>query len=67
MAYSENVGTEGREHYTETKIVFKSDSSTDDEEEVQDEKIQKLKEMFSTNGTKREAVGGREEVDAAGK
>ena len=32
MAYSENVGTEGREHYTETKIVFKSNSSTDDEE-----------------------------------
>ena len=65
MAYTENVGTDGREHYTETKIVFKSTPSTDDEEELQEEKIQKLKEMFSTNSSRRAA--GRQQAEVAGK
>ena len=66
MAHTENIGTDGREHYTETRITFKSNSSTDDDEEVQEEKLQKLKEMFSTNSARRAAVG-REETDVAGK
>ena len=65
MTHTENIGTDGRQHYTETEIVFKSNSSTEDDEETQEEKLRKLKEMFPTNSTRR-AVG-REEADAAGK